>query len=302
MRVFEEIVGVWDRLCAPNDCAVFVKGARPQGTRVHTPSTLLTVLENAQRADADAYVHLNTSVHDERVKAKGSRNDITELRHILIDVDSPNTPDLYDRFWRVLCGLNLLDASMLISSGRGLQAWVCVEGLSTLDEPSRDLAEALSRAVVLEVQRNLTAIVDTCTTDLARIGRPPGSWNTRAQTHARLLKAATCRMDSGYLIERFRPQVVKRVVPQPLAKTFKWNLPMALPRLSMKAASFLVEGVGSPGRHSAAFAAGASLRDAGVPKELALSWVARGAGLCSPKLNEREALNAAENAYRKEQK
>jgi hypothetical protein len=58
------------------------------------------------------------------------------------------------------------------------------------------------------------------------------------------------------------------------------NLLDALPHLNVRARTFILEGVVSPGRHSAAFATAKNLHELGVPEDRALEWLLIGAGKC----------------------
>jgi hypothetical protein len=60
------------------------------------------------------------------------------------------------------------------------------------------------------------------------------------------------------------------------------NLSNVLPHLTVTARRYILDGVETPGRHSAAFHAAKLLKELGVPYEAARAWIKNGAWLCKP--------------------
>lgn len=247
------------------------------------------------------YVGINPCIAPPNVKARDS--DIFAAHNILIDIDpvggfsEPNKAIFNTgESLKKLLGKGAFYCSHLVASGRGFQIWLPVEP-TEFDE---DFTEARWTRCVREVLSHLSCgdtgcRVDTSCSDLSRVARAPGSINQKTGRKASLVsKGDGSRLGVGSILV-FDPGEPEEVSQAPNTS----KLSDVVSYLTLKAVKFLTEGETEPGRHAAAFAAAASLRDQGVPVENALAWVTRGGSLCDPILSPSECSRATHNAYQR---
>jgi hypothetical protein len=135
-------------------------------------------------------------------------------------------------------------------------------------------------------------LVDTSCSDLSRVVRLPGSTNQKTLRPCVILDTGT-PID---LVDKVLACSIPPPEPVPCRHVDTSNLAAVLPHLTEAAQRFLTEGAPFGSRHAAAYAAAASLREAGVPLERALNWVCRGGTFCSPPLTSQEDETDLERA------
>jgi hypothetical protein len=251
------------------------------------------------------YVHLNPSVA-RQFSPKANASDVTHFTNLLVDID-PLSADAEPRkaldaattaLEAILPGST--EASSVVYSGRGFQVWVHFEKQDLHSCP--DLRYRVNRAthalLTLVGRRTGSAFdcrVDTSCSDLSRVARLPGSVNQKTGQLASYLREDYTRLlDIGSLLVFDSGPPVRTDAPKLPPGS---PVGFVLPHLTLKAATFLTEGVDSPGRHASAYAAAASLREAGIELETAAEWVVRGGKRCDPPLPPSECIAATRCAY-----
>ena len=294
-------MNVWELCHGQSSLRYFAKRkGEVAGGCITTPRQLETLRSNT---GWDLYVHINPSVIGKCV-TKASSADVTHLTNILIDID-PVSPGAVP-FAAMAATLKRLGeltfpgaekCVSIINSGRGVQGWLRLAPPLELTPELRSVCErATARFLALLDTGQYGCRVDTSCSDLCRVARLPGSVNQKSQQFAGFFSSATeffpvdslLAFDPGPPDERDRPDMSERTI-----------LGLVLPHVSYRAYIFLTDGVSSPGRHAAAYAAAASLRDLNVREEVAAEWVADAAKLCSPPLSKSEAIRTTRNAYSK---
>ena len=284
-----------------------LRGGRASGGTTTDPDLLHRLVETAP--EFNLYLGLNLTSTTVRVRPRAP--DITHITHILLDID-PFEPSAHPlRFAEVLHrhAENLLGIRLdphLIDTGRGAQLWLPSLPTPLSDALSRRLwqhrTSLFLRALAASLNGRFGCNLDTSTADAPRVGRLIGSVNQKTGRRATLLTEGVRSSDLLPALSRFTeslPPVAHRTTHRATVPS-SWQhaidlLPFAIPRI------FLTEGAAEPGRHSAAFAAAASLREVGVPLEGALEAVRFGAGLCSPELPRAHAERAARCAYARQE-
>lgn len=219
---------------------------------------------------------------------KARRQDVLAFEKLLVDID-PVTCDLAPHaaaedvvlaLWRL--GLPT-GAITVLDSGRGLHLWLHFEhrGIASQEE-AVDIerrCNALLRHLSAALPPEHGCRIDTCTSDLPRVARLPGSVNQGTGRPARVLSLGGGRAPRSVL-----QSFVPAAPPERQRPSDVGNLAAVLPHLSWRATQFLKLGVEQGGRHAAAVAAARSLREAGVPHERALAWMLEGAQRALPAL------------------
>lgn len=251
----------------------------------------------------DFYVTLNPSM-GLGVKAKSA--EVSHWSRILIDID-PVTPDALPPYaCGLVCGLLMrrfddIGSSMtVIDSGRGYQVWIELEPLPIASrEQARRIERSISKLYQSVAPEGGGCRIDTSCSDLGRVARCPGTLNTKSGRLAEILTRY-----SAWPLTPFSPRRILDAFPpeEDLHTPIVGPVPHKgiIPYLSERAANFFTDGVTEPGRHAAAYALAASLRELGVPREEALSMVVSGGSLCRPPLSDMECARATRNAYEKE--
>lgn len=253
----------------------------------------------------DFYVTLNPS-QGLGVKAKSS--DITHWSRVLIDID-PVTPFAVPPYaCGLVCGqlLQLIPAvsraMTVIDSGRGYQIWLAIEPLAI---EGRTHAQFIERGMahllrLLDGPDMAGCRVDPSCSDLARVARCPGTVNQKTGRTAEILWRYSLAP------EHLTPLPAEAILslapphnPSELKPIEHKSLTQLLPYLGQRVATFLTEGVGTPGRHSASYAASASLRELGVPEPEARELVRKGASYCRPQLTREDVDRTVRTAYQK---
>jgi len=272
------------------------------GGRVASLAALQRLVLAAEHSAADLYLNVNET---RRCGIKAARRDVVTWRYVVVDLDPADSrqapvglPNL-ELLGRVLNVPAVSQYLTVLDSGRGYQVWVAVTPHLVRDDAPR-IERSMSgflHTLAPEWPSSTGLKVDTSCSDLARVVRCPGSINWKTGRRARVLQTPTAYLPHEHIFGFYRP--VQPVAPLSVSVAEESaNLRMLRPHLTHTARQFLLHGVSEPGRHAAAFAAAACLRDLGIEVETAAEWVAVGAVKCRGPLHPRDALRAVENAYR----
>lgn len=277
---------------------------RTMGGRLRSLDALIGTIRNAEALKWNIYLNANPS--NPTGKTKLSRDDITNWRYIVVDLDpgedaltppgpwisadyttdgKPYLPDSY-----------LLHAHRIFS-GRGYQYWLRVNNSpvanSTTGYLRADEHKCIHTYLAADWERIMQGylralkncserwapgwIVDTTCSDLARVVRCPGSVNQKTGRRATVEHIAEKGIDIEALL----------CYNTPLAETPSCRrcysdatLMETLPHMNITARKFILEGASSPGRHTACFATAKNLQELGVSRDRAFEWLLIGAGKC----------------------
>ena len=188
-----------------------------------------------------------------------------------------------------------------IDSGRGRQLWLRFEPfpVTTQEEKLRWRTAVGNFLHRLDQSAGIVGNmrVDTSCCDLPRLVRLPGTINTKTGRLAQFLEV-------GQSDSRVREAILSRFGVAPTPSHSNGNSNSGDWRhnahwLSGRAKWFIYHGTAEPGRHSAAFAAAASMRELGASHAATERAVLTGAQKCSPPLSEYEAKRCVRNAFAK---
>lgn len=258
---------------------------------------LATVIANLG-PEWDVYLTLNHTKDKGPLKARAV--DIQTWEYVLIDVDPlDGRADPHRAMVDALCHAdklvgNATNSCHVIASGRGVQAWLRVAPVAIQSDEDRRAIDRSCAAFLRAIDDvSHGCRVDTSCSDLGRVARCPGSVNSKSGLTATLIHTAKEVVNPQFILDLCPKDDIVQLPPSGLP------LPELLPYLTARAATFLTQGVITPGRHAAAYAAAISLQEAGVTEADAKALVMRGALYCTPPLPVREAFKATHNAYRK---
>ena len=255
----------------------------------------------------DCYVVLNPTRPD-FCGIKPSDSDILHHEWILFDFD-PIIPSIessagdhtqyikpayavVEHFWPYTTATHQEHMSVFImGTGRGGQAWVRMHQVPV--HVGVNQARAML-AVAPELDPELNLKLDRCTSDASRLARFPKTINWKTGIRGSVVYPARPPL-------AFSREGLPSYSPpeQPVVHTNLTKLSELAPRLTYRASRFLFEGVDEE-RHKSAHAAACSLRDCGLPQEIAEEYVVQGADLCRPRLSPEEAKHCVRTAYRKQ--
>jgi hypothetical protein len=274
------------------------------GGVLRTPKTLRALIQNSQAWDV--YVQLNPSKELRYRKLPASK--ISYWSTILIDIDpiSESAEPLLAAEVITAALRDLLQAPALsptiIDSGRGVQLWLSVPPLAINDDAHRKRIRSSVGALLWSLKGctpTYGCTVDTSTSDLARVARMPDTINQKTGRRARIISEGDGLSANGIAEKILALAPIEPSIPPaysgPPLITVGWQ--QAAHYMSGLAKDYLVDGVPEPGRHKAAYATAAALRDVGMPLEEATALVLSGAERCSPPLSMHDAHRAARCAY-----
>lgn len=275
-----------------------LRGNERNGGLLYSEQSLTNLLTNTEH---NIYVHINpTTCHRPSVKA--SAKDVTALANVLIDIDPVAPyPSVESALESVKASMEDLipgstSAASVVMSGRGCQIWLHFRQVS-LDggEDLRSLCQRATTSFLRLLNPGASGCrVDTSCSDVSRVARMPWSVNQKTKQTAYILSQGASRLDPGLLFE-FDPGPPDNSHLPDLNSTT--SLGYVLPYVTLTAARFLSDGVPSPGRHAAAYAAASSLRELNVPKETTELWVTKGGLCCDPPLSPGECIRVVSSAY-----
>lgn len=248
----------------------------------------------------DWYITLNPT----RARAcppKARSLDVLEWAWILLDVD-PVSPDADPKsaIDFILDTHDLHDYCVILDSGRGRQAWVSLKPMSLSDVSSGDGGRSQVERATSAWLRSLDPFkygcrVDTSCSDLARVARCPGTVNSKTGRTAQIISMPRTQLDPQEVLKH----APEPIVPAPIEQGMERGLAGLLPRLSETAARFLTEGIITPGRHSACYAAARSLCESSMVYEAAKVHLLAAGNLCRPVLSARDVERTARMAFEK---
>ena len=264
------------------------------GGRLRSLDALIGTIRNAEALGWNLYLNANPTVNRPG-KKKLSRKDVTHWRYVVIDLD-PGSAALIPPRPGLELGEGdtadcLLNKAHRIFSGRGYQYWLPIKGaLSYLEHPrlmhpwiNAESYERGMRGYLAELSKTSDTwapgwIVDTTCSDLARVVRCPGSMNQKTGRRAVVEHMSQDSTDVRDISRYSVPDTehwtngLKLENPQSLSDI--------LPHLTVTARRFILEGVRSPGRHTACWSTAMTLKSLGVPAPKALEWLMVGSHKC----------------------
>lgn len=260
----------------------------------------------------NVYLGMNPATTWRGIKVRDDQ--ISEVIGLVVDIDpstdvawAPSSVSLLIQpaLEAVHSTLGRIPYTQVLATGRGLQLWLRVLPHPLHSEDDRFAWRGATRQFLLSTEREFVRSasgyrVDTSCSDLSRLVRAPFSINQRTQTKVEVLKTLEHPpINPTSFLELF-PTEKPEPFPTPKHPSLKWWKSFHL--LTTTAQRFIVEGVSEPGRHSAAYATAASLRDTGIGYKIAERLILHGAARCSPPLGFEDALRACSNAYRSERR
>jgi hypothetical protein len=222
-------------------------------------------------------------------------NDVTHWSYILLDLDPVEEDALpFEALDEALLwlgewmgrDLNPVDGRVItLDSGRGAQAWIRlqdivlvnenetvtpVDGLDIRDVMTRKTARKAMGYWLKKLADKLGTYqgcrLDSCTSDLPRVMRCPGTVNIKTGRMASLA-VATEEVHRGLahlLVTGTPPRVFDEPEPGQLAPGAPWTA--AFTKLTMKAQNYLTKGKEDPGRHETMWHTCKKLEEAGVSR------------------------------------
>jgi hypothetical protein len=291
----------WQLLSWRGEAQWFAKrpGGKVLGGRLRSLDQLIGTIRNAEALGWNLYLNANATLPTSKIKL--SRSDVIRWRYLVVDLDpvadSPVAPPE-----------SYLPEGVRVFSGRGYQFWVpirlpIVASFGITDSPAgaplRASCGAFDTAVALLYERGMSGylhtlappdgyLVDTTCSDLARVVRCPGSINQKTGMRATIERFP----DIGKPLYAQAVMDCARYVPEPPAAvcTELTSLNAALPHLNVRTRTFILNGAGFPGRHTACFAAAKNLHELGIIRDRAYEWLLIGAGKCYKVTNDDEEI------------
>jgi hypothetical protein len=290
----EMAMAMWDELEYDNQVQWFAKKhERRMGGRIMSPIQFLGAVRNARELGWDFYLQLNPS----RARSgaiKLSREDIIRWGFIVVDIDPVDTvlqpPMLNPNFTRVF-------------TGRGYQCLLPIIGTPEISKLPEDVwPEDIMRGYLRMLNRTIDQWapgykVDTSCADLARVVRCPGTINQKSGRMA----VYEFGSGKGHTVNTL---LKYRLVPEPVTAPAKntANLSDIMPHLTVTARRFILDGVETPGRHSAVYHTAKLLRELGVSYDKAMDWMYAGGLRCRPSIMmdpkfHRDLVNTVKGEY-----
>lgn len=231
----------------------------------------------------DLYVTLNPS---KPRSIKASVADVTSVRWFLLDFD-PVPGNTGSFFIRPKWFDDL--PFILLSSGRGYQAWVRIA------DHAPDLRWSVAAGHWIKTLVPPPGFtLDRAVTSAAQLARMPGTVNHKTGRTAEFV--AECldgELDPSFILKHWEePPAAPGALPR--------ELHAVLPMLPGGCADFLTQGVMYPHRDRFVYATARELAKGGIPLDTALEWIQSGNLLCRPRPIATDELNRqVRNAYRK---
>lgn len=246
------------------------QGSKCRFTTVRSPESLDRIV-NAY-PEWNIYWQLNPSKPSARGKLRPSAADVAALQCIVLDID-PLIPNA--KLSHAVCDtLMLVDPQKpaVIDTGRGAQLWLIGPPRMLVDNSLRWRVRSYVRRIAKQYGGRHGCIIDTACSDLPRLGRVPGSWNQKTGRRVQLIDRGKPApwdwlYDQPYEIPTMRHSTTTSALPRgtPLRKYMH--------RLTDTAIDFILQGCETGFRHRTVYATFASMRDAGVHPDDALSLI-----------------------------
>lgn len=279
------------------------------------------------------YVQPNPTA--QRTKLRSAAKDVTHWSYLFVDVDpmaeaEDPRPDLALTFalQKLSSFVGKALDPLVIDSGRGMQAWVRLEDVHLYESvtlldggtigydgvnvvTSRHVARTAANYALHELDKALVAEgqylgqevkgyygcrIDVSCSDLPRLMRCPGTFNTRTKRTTKLV--AEGRMHPG--VARLLVVATPPLTLVPRTIVLRPGLPWQriVNKLTKTAAVFLREGAREPGRHKTMSATLKSLKDNGIDAQRALDALVFGNAKTKPPLDLRELERMVHDEYR----
>lgn len=245
-----------------------------------------------------------------RVGVRHSGGDVSHWSWFLLDIDPLDgaaNPDPEGMLIQALLWLTTkwgrILTPLLIDSGRGRQAWFRLDDtpLDGLWLSRRDVSRA-QRYWLTQMDEDLGeqhgCRIDTTCSDLPRPMRCPGTTNLKTGRAAYMFADGLADPGLQTIIMNVPAEVLQMPDPTGPAHGLPWQY--AMPHMTNKARTFVMDGWTEPGRHEAAWHTAKRLQEAGVTREEARRALWNGNKQCHPRpLDDKDIEHALETAYRK---
>lgn len=312
--VSEEISKLWSLLPHPsNDHVVRLfarSGEKKFGDYARKPEDIMRFIDSSP--GMNIYVGPNPTKCTTGVRHKSE--DVTHWSWLLLDVDPlDNVPlEECDPHATLKEGLLWLGewmgrdlgygkpGTVIVDSGRGAQAWLrledylCADSMDDVDNHRRGGPICIGRSIARKsssywlkrVADKLGTMnncrLDSCTSDLPRVMRCPGTLNTRTKRSSSLVASP-----GGYhaglsklLLVGTPPSVYAEPEPGQVAPGTSWQLVYS--KLTIKAQNYLSKGKEDPGRHETMWHTCQKLKEVGIEKDEARKALQHANNLLGP--------------------
>lgn len=257
------------------------------------------LVRNANQQDGwDFYVSLNPS---SRSCIKPSKEDITHLSCVGIDLDPHKDVKTVD----YMQAAQALDSAIarftgspnshiILSSGRGIWAWVFIQPKPLASTEEREEADALIKgftAAFSSYASHLSkfGLIDSACAELSRIARCPGTTNHKTGSEAFICVDffPVERLSFSRFEELAAPLAPSRGLPQPPSPINGRSIHEIVPHCNVTSRQFILLGVDSSteSRHRRLFSAAKNLLELGIEPDIAEYMLWSGAERCIPNLN-----------------
>lgn len=269
------------------------KGHALVGNRALTAESLQK--HAAQQEGWDFFICLNST---QKNTTKPSKRDIANFSVIGLDIDPPSGMSLDPLSVGAAVDSSLTNLTgyrnnhVIVSSGRGVWAWVFVEPTLLLTDTAQDDADALIKGFTDAVGAQSLALhglkLDSACADLSRIARCPGTVNSKTGQPARIIMdyEPVDPLPLTMVESLARPFVRNPAPPMPMPVSGESLFDIA-PHMNVTTRQFVLTGANSnvESRHRRAFSSAKNLREIGVTRDLAEFCIWSGAERSTPNLN-----------------
>jgi hypothetical protein len=264
----------------------------------HSRDTTALIRHANQQDGWDFYVSLNPS---SRSCIKPSKDDITHLSCVGIDIDPHKDAKEID----IEPAARALDSALtsftstpnshiILSSGRGIWAWVFIEPRPLLTTEDRESADSLIKgftASFIQTHSHLSnhGNIDSSCAELSRIARCPGTINHKSGNQAHICI-------DYYPIKPLPYEEFSKLgsalapaygLPEPPSPITGRSIHEIVPHCNVTSRQFILLGVDSAteSRHRRLFSAAKNLLELGIEPDIAEYMLWSGAERCLPNLN-----------------
>ena len=327
-----EVKELWDLLPHPSPLHVVRMFARNEGRRMgdfaRSPVEMERFIRSAEAKDMNVYVAPNPTMST--TGARHAAADVTHWSYLLLDMDP------VEEEYEPLKGLEeaLLwlgewggrDFSkrrpLIIHSGRGAQAWVRLADIHLYENvvgmtddkvqqdgvnlvTTRKTARKTMGHWLKKISEKLGTIhgcrLDSCTSDLPRVMRMPGTRNIKTGIEARILEPSREVFDglAELLVTGTPDTVFAEPEPGEVPPGTKWQTVYS--KLTQKAKKYLTEGREAPGRHETAWHTATKLKECGIERAQARAAIGYANTICGPEhaMSDKELDHVIETSYGK---
>ena len=306
---------LWSLLPHPSPAHVvrlFARNAEKRiGDFARNPAEMERFIRSAEAKQMNVYVAPNPTTST--VGARHAAADVTHWSFVLLDMD-PIEEDckplhaleealLWLGEW---CGRDFKKRRpLIIHSGRGAQAWIrlddihlyesitplpnenqliCSDGVSqvTTRKSARKAMGYWLKRVADKVGTLYGCRLDSCTSDLPRVMRMPGTVNIKTGIEARILEPSREVFGGlGSLMVTGTPDsVFNEPDPGEVPPGTKWQTVFS--KLTLKAKKYLTEGREAPGRHETAWHTATKLKECGIERAQARAAIGYANSILGP--------------------